>query len=148
MPMSTQRLSRQAWQCRRLSLVRVQLPLNWQVKLALRNMQRLEGTARQRYWNLADWHVQIYTETLKTLDFFCKMEADGIITQLDYICRHTNGIRKTHYPSHRKNISWAVTQRALWSRGRPINRNGRLIRSSYGCTQKTFIYSINVPFVR
>lgn len=42
MPMSTQRLSRQAWQWRRLSLVMVQLPLNGQVKEALRFILRLQ----------------------------------------------------------------------------------------------------------
>lgn len=41
MPMSMQRLRRQAWQWRRLSLVMVQLPLNGQVKEALRFMLRL-----------------------------------------------------------------------------------------------------------
>lgn len=43
MPMSMQRLRRQAWQWRRLSLVMVQLPLNGQVKEALRFMLRLRG---------------------------------------------------------------------------------------------------------
>lgn len=38
-----QRLRRQAWQWRRLSLVMVQLPLNGQVKEALRFMLRLHG---------------------------------------------------------------------------------------------------------
>lgn len=41
MPMSTQRLRRQAWQCLRLSLVMVQLPLKGQVKLAFRFILRL-----------------------------------------------------------------------------------------------------------
>lgn len=42
MPMSTQRLSRQAWQCRRLSLVMRQSPLKGQVNRALRFMLRLK----------------------------------------------------------------------------------------------------------
>lgn len=42
MPMSMQRLRRQAWQWRRLSLVMVQLPLNGQVKEALRFILRLQ----------------------------------------------------------------------------------------------------------
>lgn len=46
MPMSMQRLRRQAWQWRRLSLVMVQLPLNGQVKEALRFMLRLRGWGR------------------------------------------------------------------------------------------------------
>lgn len=41
MPMSMQRLRRQAWQWRRLSFVMVQLPLKGQVKEALRFMLRL-----------------------------------------------------------------------------------------------------------
>lgn len=41
MPMSMQRFRRQAWQWRRLSFVMVQLPLNGQVKEALRFMLRL-----------------------------------------------------------------------------------------------------------
>lgn len=41
MPMSMHRLRRQAWQWRRLSFVIVQLPLNGQVKEALRFMLRL-----------------------------------------------------------------------------------------------------------
>lgn len=41
MPMSTQRLSRHAWQWRLLSLVMVQLPLKGHVKLALRFILRL-----------------------------------------------------------------------------------------------------------
>lgn len=41
MPMSTQRLSRHAWQWRLLSLVMVQLPLKGHVKEALRFILRL-----------------------------------------------------------------------------------------------------------
>jgi len=44
MPISRQRLSLQAWQWRRLSLVMVQLPLKGQVKLAFRFILRLMNT--------------------------------------------------------------------------------------------------------
>lgn len=42
MPMSTQRFSRQAWQCRRLSLVILQSPLKGQVNIAFLFMLLLE----------------------------------------------------------------------------------------------------------
>lgn len=45
-PMSTQRFSRQAWQCRRLSLVILQSPLNGQVNIAFLFMLLLQGNRK------------------------------------------------------------------------------------------------------
>lgn len=46
-PMSTQRLSRQAWQCRRLSLVMWQSPLKGQVNMAFLFMLLLEKSRKR-----------------------------------------------------------------------------------------------------
>lgn len=54
MPMSTQRLSRHAWQWRLLSLVMVQLPLKGHVKLALRFMLRLNKYTIYSHLKLTD----------------------------------------------------------------------------------------------
>lgn len=90
MPMSTQRLSRQAWQWRRLSLVMEQLPLKGQVKLAFRFMLRLVEADRQSWLTSTLKRGRCIKTVLLILLFYRKWKADGIITQLDYIQTQKN----------------------------------------------------------
>lgn len=57
MPISRQRLSLQAWQWRRLSLVMVQLPLKGQVKLAFRFILRLMHTHAKMLKIVRRYHI-------------------------------------------------------------------------------------------
>lgn len=61
MPMSTQRLSRHAWQWRLLSLVMVQLPLKGHVKAALRFILRLNKL--YTFYSLLKYQTSVYKNT-------------------------------------------------------------------------------------
>lgn len=86
MPMSTQRLSRHAWQWRLLSLVMVQLPLKGHVKAALRFILRLNKLCTSysllKYTDISAYKNNLFKECIEVI----KSLAEALCVCLTMVC--------------------------------------------------------------